>query len=300
MSPPPPIAASQVEPGTIPAIKDVYKGKASCPCCITWSAEPQKKITTSAATDTSGYAILARQTEGHGDFGRELKLHSMVIQSELIKEVLNDVLKGYPGITTGLENLTVEAPFAAFYHRWAELTEAFEASTGTTKEHMQLLISILEVEFEGMHKTVADLLKNNVIEYKYIWAIFQPGEHIVTQMHGEDTVMLLESGLPYDETQYGGGHRGWTLSSRHIDYNGSMTGFGTTKIKIQEFKGTMDLNLLEAIPLDQHDDKKELVTRLVERGRRFDVLRKAAFQEYSGRAVLKEDDNWDGHDTQVC
>lgn len=288
MSPPPPIAASQVEPGTIPEIKDVYKGKASCPCCITWSAEPQKKITTAIATDTSGYAILARQTEGHGDFGRELKLHSMVIQSDLIKEVLNEVLKGYPGITTGLENLAVEAPFAAFYHRWGELAEAFEASTGTTKEHLTLLISILEVEFEGMHKTVADLVKNNVIEYKYIWAIFQPGEHIITKMHGQDTVMLLESGIPYDDTQYGG-NKGWSLSAKHIDYTGSMTGFGTTKIKFQEFKGTLSLDLLEAIPLDQHKDKKELVTRLVARGRRFDALRTAAFQEYVFYPILNHD-----------
>ncbi|KAE8445949.1 hypothetical protein EG329_012728 [Mollisiaceae sp. DMI_Dod_QoI] len=297
MSPPPPIA-NQVEPGTICAIKDVYKGKASCPCCITWSAEPQKKITTAATTDTSGFAILARQTEGHGDFGRELKLHSMVIQSELIKEVLNDVLKGYPGITTGLENLTVEAPFAAFYHRWAELTEAYEASTGTTREHLTLLISLLEVEFEGMHKTVADLLKNNVIEYKYIWAIFQPGEHIYTHMHGKDTVMLLESGLPYDDTHYNGS-RGWALTAKHIDYNGTMTGFGTTKIKIQEFKGTTALSELEAIPFDQHENKKTLVETLIERGRRFADLRTATFQEYSGMALRKEDTSFDGYDTQV-
>lgn len=298
MSPPPPIAIPQVEPGTICEIKDVYKGKASCPCCITWSAEPQKKITTATATDTSGYAILARQTEGHGDFGRELKLHSMVIQSDLIKDVLNEVLKGYPGITTGLEHLTVEAPFAAFYHRWAELTEAYETSTGKTQEHLKLLITLLEVEFEGMHKMVADLLKNGVIEYKYIWAIFQPGEHIYTTTQGQDAVMLLESGLPYDETQYGG-NRGWVLSAKHIDYNGSMTGFGTTKIKIQEFKGTLTLSELDAIPFDQRPDQKELVSTLIKRGRRFASLRTANFQEYSGKAVHKEDNSFEGLDTQV-
>ncbi|KAF8849743.1 putative AAA family ATPase [Acephala macrosclerotiorum] len=298
MSPPPPIAIPQVEPGTICEIKDVYKGKASCPCCITWSAEPQKKITTATATDTSGYAILARQTEGHGDFGRELKLHSMVIQSDLIKEVLNEVLKGYPGITTGLEHLTVEAPFAAFYHRWAELTEAYEASAGKTREHLKLLITLLEVEFEGMHKMVADLLKNGVIEYKYIWAVFQPGEHIYTTTQGQDAVMLLESGLPYDETQYGG-NRGWLLSAKHIDYNGSMTGFGTTKIKIQEFKGTLALTELDAIPFDQRPDQKELVSTLVKRGRRFASLRTATFQEYSGKAVHKEESSFEGLDTQV-
>ncbi len=149
-----------------------------------------------------------------------------------------------------------------------------------------------------MRKTVADLLKNNVIEYKYIWAIFQPGEHIYTHMHGKDTVMLLESGLPYDDTHYNGS-RGWALTAKHIDYNGTMTGFGTTKIKILEFNGTTALSELEAIPFDQHEDKKNLVETLVERGRRFADLRTATFQEYSGMALRKEDTSFDGYDTQV-
>jgi hypothetical protein len=109
---------------------------------------------TTAITDTNGYATLARKTEGHRDFGRELKLHLILIQSALIREVLDEVLKGYPGITSGLETLTIEASFSAFYHRWTALINAYyAASADNTLNHLGLLIKLLEVEFEGLHKT---------------------------------------------------------------------------------------------------------------------------------------------------
>ena len=85
---------------------------------------------------------------------------------------MDEVLKGYPGIISGLETLTVEAPFSAFYHRWTALMNAYVASADDTLKHLGLLIKLLEVEFKGLHKTVLDLLKNKAIEYKYIWAIF--------------------------------------------------------------------------------------------------------------------------------
>jgi hypothetical protein len=290
-------AKKSVETGAVPEIKDLYKGKASCACCITWAAERQKKLPTTAATDTGGYAILARKTEGHGDLGQELKLHSIVIQSHLILEVLYKVLKEYPGIFSGLETLTVVSPFSAFYHRWTALIGAYVDSNGDTATHLGLLIKLLEVEFEGMHKKVADLLENKVIEYKYIWAIFQPGDYIITKTHGQDAVLLLENGASYDETQQGG-DKGWTLTCKHVDYDGSMTGFGTKVIRISEFKGTMPLNELEAYPLDMHHDKEAMVKKLVLQGKRFAELRMGAFQEYAGKAFTK-DNSGNGAETQV-
>ena len=39
------------------------------------------------------------------------------------------------------------------------------------------MTKLLEAEFEDLHKTVADLLKNKVIESKYVRAIFWPGDY---------------------------------------------------------------------------------------------------------------------------
>jgi hypothetical protein len=80
--------------------------------------------------------------------------------------------------------------------------------------------------------------------------------------------------------------KGWTLRAKHIDYNGLMTGFGTTVVKISEFKGSMPLT-----------DKSALVEKLVLRGKRYAKLR-CTFQEYSGKAYKKDASGY-GVETQV-
>lgn len=282
------VQESIVEAGVICEVKDLYKGKENCPCCITWSIEPQKKLPTTTSTDTGGYAVLARKTEGHGDFGRELKLHSIVIQSPLIRDVLEHVLKGYPGLTTELTSLTVESPFACFYHRWDALKAAFEASTGDTAEHMGLLMKILEAEFQSIQKSVGELLKHNVIEHKYIWTLFEPGALLYTKTQDQDAAMILEDSMSYDDTMYGG-NRGFALICKHVDYNGTMTGYGTIKIKIPEFRGSSSLSDLPAIPLRKRPDHEELEKKLGLQGLKFAELRTGAFLQYSGKATLKDE-----------
>jgi hypothetical protein len=293
-----------IETGSICDVKDLYKGDENCLCCITWSAEPQKKLPNTTTDDTGGYAILTRKTEGHGDFGREQKLHSIVIQSPLIRDVLEPVLKEYPGITSELSSLTIEAPFACFYHRWAELKAAFKACTGVTAEHMGLLMSLLTAEFEGIQKAMSDLLRNDVIEHKYLWALFNPGDVLITKLQGQDAAVVMEDGVEYDDTP--NGDEGYALLCRHIDYNGGTTGFVSTKIKIPEFKGSKPLANLPAVPLRTREDKQELTEKFIRQGEQFAKLRNATFLEYAGPALLTMQSNGDIEDTdqrqqtQVC
>lgn len=283
--------------GAVCEVKDLYQGGASCPCCITWASVPQKRITTTKVTDTSGYAVLARKSEGHGDFGRDLKLHSLVIQSALIRKVLDVTLKGYLGISTGLENFTVEAPFSCFYHRWTALIDAYSTSTGETKQHLALLINLLDVEFRSTQKAVADLLKNNVIEHRYLWTIFQPGHYVITNVQGQEAVLMLEALSTYDNTSRGGS-RGSLLNASYIDFDGTMSGYGTKHIKIPEFSGTTPLSVLPALPFLMHPDRETIEKKRVAEGKRFAAFRMGDFQEYAGKAYTSENEHSEG-ETQV-
>jgi hypothetical protein len=285
-----------IETGSICDVKDLYKGLENCACCITWSAEPQKKLPTTATDEIGGYAVLTRKTEGHGDFGREQKLHSIVIQSPLIRDVLEPVLKEYPGITSELSSLTIEAPFACFYHRWAELKAAFKLCTGETAEHMGLLMTLLTAEFDGIQKAMSDLLRNDVIEHKYLWALYNPGDVLIAKLQGQDAAVIMEDGVEYDDTP--SGDAGYALLCRHIDYNGCTTGFLSTKIKIPEFKGSKPLANLPAVPLRAREDKEQLTEKLVRQGAKFAELRNATFLEYSGAAMLTTQRDPDGDDDQ--
>lgn len=55
-----------------------------------------------------------------------LGLHSIVIQSPLLKELLGVVLAGYPGVTVDLDRLEFSGRFEPLIHRWTELTAAIE------------------------------------------------------------------------------------------------------------------------------------------------------------------------------
>lgn len=274
----------QIETGSICDLKELFKGRETCSCCITWFPEPQKDLPTTATDEIAGYAILTRKTEGHGDFGRQQKLHSIVIQSPLIRDVLEPILKEYPGITSELSSMTIDAPFACFYHRWAELKAAFKLCTGEKAEHMGLLMTLLTAEFDGIQKAMSDLLRNNVIEHKYLWALFNPGDILITKLQGQDAAVIMEDGVEYDDTP--DGEPGYALLCRHIEYNGCSTGFLSTTIKIPEFKGSKPLSYLPAVPLRTREDKEQLIEKLVSGGKRFAELRNATFQEYSGVAFL--------------
>lgn len=53
-------------------------------------------------------------------------MHSILIQSPLLKEFLKGILKGYPGITVGLNQLELGGMFEPLLHRWSELHAALE------------------------------------------------------------------------------------------------------------------------------------------------------------------------------
>jgi len=53
-------------------------------------------------------------------------MHSIVIQSPLLKELLRGVLAGYPGVTVDLDRLEFSGKFEPLIHRWTELKAAIK------------------------------------------------------------------------------------------------------------------------------------------------------------------------------
>lgn len=102
--------------------------------------------------DTARYTLLVRKKKSK-DTRRKLELHSIVVQSPLIKRCLASVLRDYPGVTTELERLEFEAPFEPFMHRWESLERAvLEEPDRKTKEHLMLLWKVLDDESRRLSK----------------------------------------------------------------------------------------------------------------------------------------------------
>ena len=182
----------------------------------------------------------------YADPHRVLALHSIVIQSPLLKDLLEVVLAGYPGVTVSLRRLEFSGEFEPLIHRWTELNAAIEklkseaAKEGADEEaaervrHAELLYNLLEEEFNDTISESQDMIKQGVITYELLWTIFQPGCLVYTKLQGQERVFRLHSqryGTDRDRNPV------YWLTCQYVDNSG--VSFGTNKLNmsIPEFEG---------------------------------------------------------------
>ena len=208
------------------------------------------------------------------DSRKKLEADSIIIQSPHLKKALGEILSDYPGICCDLERLVFRAPFQPFVHRWPELEEYLEHDDldEITKEHLELLYSILKVELKDAIKAFEDYIKNGVVTFEHMWMIFQPGQIQV-------------------ETRCGNVLR---LRCEVIDWSGKHFGRGYETIDIYEFNGIEKIPNLNAYPM-AFCEKKDLVKMaLIERGQKFESLAGHQYKAYSGAAIT-----WDNEGREV-
>jgi len=214
-----------------------------------------------------------------------LAIHSIVVQSPLLKKLLAGVLKGYPGITVGLNRLEFTGKFEPLIHRWAELQAAIDKlddkteEERTTKDHANLLQDALVKEFKSLIDRSQDLKNKRVMTYDDLWTLFQPGATIFTRQDGQETAMTLL------DTKYGQDCKGnpcFYVRCKFVDWDG--TRFGTTKSTslIYEYSGTRHISQLRAFPIEYHPDAQALRARLIERGTKAEALAGPNYRAYHG------------------
>lgn len=192
------------------------------------------------------HAIIARYVRVYADPHRVLALHSIVIQSPLLKDLLTVVLAGYPGVTVSLQRLEFSGVFEPLIHRWAELNAAInKLKSEAVKEdaddkaadrvkHAELLYNLLEEEFRDVISSSQDMIKQGVITYDLLWTIFQPGCLVYTKLQGQERVFRLYS------QRYGRDREqnpAYWLTCQYVDTSG--VSFGTNKLNmsIPSFQG---------------------------------------------------------------
>lgn len=92
--------------GMTVGLKQLYSGDEDKRGRFIWQTEVPKDLGKVAEdAESEKWAIIVRRARIYGDPKRVLALHSIVIQSPFLKEVLKNVLKGYPGVTSSLKRL---------------------------------------------------------------------------------------------------------------------------------------------------------------------------------------------------
>ncbi|KAI4744058.1 P-loop containing nucleoside triphosphate hydrolase protein [Aureobasidium sp. EXF-12298] len=116
--------------------KSLYSGKEDRRGRFQWQETiPEDLVPPAENAETQKWAFIARHVKVYGDPRRTLALHSIVIQSPLLKRVLQIVLVDYPGVTVGLQRLELDGKFECLIHRFPALDFAVEALQALLKHY---------------------------------------------------------------------------------------------------------------------------------------------------------------------
>jgi hypothetical protein len=248
---------------------------------IVWVDDMPEKFQVPALDDIEAarrdYAILLRTQLVQ----RQQKVHSIVVQSPLIKSALKGILNNYPGLFLQKDPLVFEAPFKAFVHRWDAFCAACERHDDLkTRQHLILLKENLEPELQPSFNAISNFIKYKVVEFEHLWAIYAPTSIIVAQKDkAECAFRVRKVEVKIQEDQ-----KFLVIQCHYVDWDGEKFGRSLQVLAIAEYEGTAGLGELTAFPLEHHPDKAAIQEQLLERGRKFESLAGILYRSYEGIA----------------
>jgi hypothetical protein len=213
-----------------------------------------------------------------------LQLHSITVQSPILKKLLGPVFADYPGINTNLRKVHFHAPFYEFHYRWKRFRDAKPAQEeGMESLHYEKLYDVIAPEIIAGIETQKDLLKNRVMSFQHVWMLFEPGVEIYSRDDDQHRLYLLNSGK-YKEM---GGTLIYTLSCRYIDCDGSRFGYATTTLVIEAFEKMKRVTDLSVFPSRFQPGIEKIRVQLRDRGKKFESLRGMHYKSFTGFSRLK-------------
>ncbi|KAI0454590.1 P-loop containing nucleoside triphosphate hydrolase protein [Xylaria acuta] len=275
-------ADGKVTVGMICRRKDLYQ-KIDKYNKATWTGEILDDLEEAAEDEESEkYALLVRNKKSY-DSRKKLEVDSIVIQSPLLKNVLHDVLKDYPGVTTTLSRLIFSAPFKPFVHRRQQLVAALNGEYDEeTKSHLALLNDVLYGELKDVIAATEDYIKNKVVTYEHIWTIFQPGCIVYAKRFGKPVGVRLVDGQFIQHHKLGPCYQ---VKCDRVDWDGSRFGYDVSPQFITPFEGTTPIADLACFPLSYHPEEESIKEKLIARGRKFEQLAGYHYKSYRGSAI---------------
>lgn len=192
----------------------------------------------------------------------------------------------FTGVTPTLNRLIFQAPFNPFVHRWTQLTTALEEQEESeTKEHVQLLYTVLEAELKDVIAAKADYIKNKVITFEHLWTIFQPGTTLYSEEWGRHCGSQFSNGSYYEHPKYG---PCYGVNAKKVDWDGDKFGYAGDQHIILAFAGTRPIASLDAFPLSFHPEQKKIKDQLLKRGKLFEHYHGYHYMAYKSFALGKD------------
>ncbi|KAJ5374997.1 ATPase AAA-type core [Penicillium concentricum] len=280
----------QYEPvGTLCDFHTLYQTKRDVYGKRSWAKELPPDLPEPVEDEESAqYALLVRKQKCY-DGRRSLSIHSIIVQSERLKEFLKRALNDYPGVTPTLKRLEFKSPFPPFVHRWEAITKfRDEEQDPTTKTHIELLYRIMDEELRDVIDRKKDLVAQGVITYDLTWTILEPQDVVLSSSDGALRAYSLESEDVSPESDY--------FTAEYVEFDGSKFGYTSKGFLIPKFAGTMPITSLPIFPLKYHPEKDTVQGLLTARGKKWAEYKGYHFKSYEEASTST---NSEGRDTNL-
>ncbi|KXT16696.1 hypothetical protein AC579_5228 [Pseudocercospora musae] len=307
-------------------IKQVYGGKEDRHGNFQWHAEmPQDMALPVETAKSQKFAIVVRHKRVYNDPKKVLEIHSIAIQSPLLRELLTEVLEGYPGVTPGLKNLEFSGRYvlypSAHLFRLGCLTfydmllmEFFCRCESLIQRWPVLRTKIADLEKQRDNADIDQIQLVKRIEHarllhsllvqefsdveKSIEDMLQNGvityEHLWVLFQPGTTVYAKldnqDRAFRLQSTKYGVDRDQnscfWLLCT-YVDYDGQRFGTLAHNINVHKFDGTASIRTLSAYPMEFHDERGDIEAKMIERGQKVEELAGMHYRSYNGMGWRK-------------
>ncbi len=165
----------------------------------------------------------------------KLTKKTLRVNSPHLLNVFKKIISFYPTQPSGFDDpITLESPFAMLYHYRDDLLKyraQVSDADGVCKSHLDLLASFMKDELAEVSQHSEKMASKGFVRFKYLWAIFKPGDLVYESMHGHGRLYELED-TSYLHTQSKGDF--FHVHCSFIDYDGTNVGKARTTIEISE------------------------------------------------------------------
>lgn len=273
------------EEGLECAAKHVYEGPKQCDCHFNWVDEypddlKQARLAADKTSESKRHAILVRNKKNHQG-PKALQVHEIVVQSPVLKSILEGIIGKYPDIAFGAKEVVFASPFQPLFHYWDDISEGVKNyEDKISQSYLSLLFRVLDREMKPTIKSYRDLVFHSVITFDLLWTIFKPGDIVYEDSEIDQRMYRLVRTVYYQDDK----ESTFQLECRYIDWNGTKFGFYTTWKTIKSFQGPQAITKLCIYPRSYANDL-ENVQKIVTRGRRFHALAGCHYKAYRGKAI---------------
>ncbi|TKA60914.1 hypothetical protein B0A55_12153, partial [Friedmanniomyces simplex] len=204
------------------------------------------------------------------------------VNSQHLKEILEDTIGHYPGISFHTKDITIPRPYHVLFHYRHELEKAGDSLEEGSEAagHHELLIDWINDQFRETIDETENLLEQGLMTYPHLWTVFKPDAIIYAPVFGQPRAFTLSS---YEYVC--GENPGLYLQIQFVDFDGE--DFGTRGIGrlVAAFSGAERISDLSAFPIKWDSEAGAVKTQLTQRGRRWEQHAGMHFCTYKGVAL---------------